>query len=357
MKTLRRYLIREIVLATALVMAAVLMLFAFFDLVEEIKDLGRGGYQMRHVVRHVLLSVPAHVYEVFPIAALIGTLFALAQLVASSEYTVMRTSGVSLAGVIGVILTAGLMLGAVTFVFGEYVGPASEQIAQQLRSRAISGIIAQEFRSGLWLKDDKTVLNVREVTAEGQLRSVRIYEFDEKSRLVSVTAAQSGVYQGARRWLLSGVEKTTFTEVRTEVTKAAAEEWHSVLEPRLLNVLMIQPEQMSAASLRSFAQHLRDNRQKSLRYEIAMWSKITYPLAVCAMMVLALPFAYFQRRQGGVGGRIFAGIMLGLLFYFVNQLSAYLGLLNEWPAPASAMMPTTVLLLLACAMLWWQERR
>jgi lipopolysaccharide export system permease protein len=357
MKTLRRYVVREIVLATAMVMAALLLLFGFFDLVEEIKDLGRGNYQMRDIVRHVVLSAPTHVYEIFPIAALIGTLFALAQLVASSEYTVMRTAGVSVTRMIGAILTAGILFTALTFIFGEYLGPMAEQLAQRYRSRAITGIVAQEFRSGLWLKDDKSFINVREVTADGQLKGVRIYEFDDKSRLRSVSAAQSGVFKGEQHWLLSEVEKTTFTEVRTEVSKSPAATWQSVLEPRLLNVMMVQPEQMSAASLRDFAQHLRDNRQKSLRYEIALWSKMTYPLAVLTMMVLALPFAYFQRRQGGVGGRIFTGIMLGLAFYFLNQLSAHLGLLNEWPPQASALAPTAVFLCLALSMLWRQERR
>ena len=92
MRTLRRYLATEIVAATALVFAALVLLFAFFDLVEQIKDLGRGAYTLRRIVLYVLLSVPDHVYELFPIAALIGTLFALAQLVASTEYTVIRTS-------------------------------------------------------------------------------------------------------------------------------------------------------------------------------------------------------------------------------------------------------------------------
>jgi lipopolysaccharide export system permease protein len=357
MKTLRRYIAREILLSTAMVMVALLMLFAFFDLVEEIKDLGRGTYQMRHIVRHVLLKAPTHIYEIFPIAALIGTLFALAQLVASSEYTVMRTAGVSLTRMVGAIMSAGLVFAAFTFVFGEYIGPASEQLAQRLRSRAITGIVVQEFRSGLWLKDDKSFINVREVTADGQLRGVRIYEFDADTRLRSVSAAQSAIYQGGRQWLLTGVERTSLTEVRNEVSKMPTAPWNTVLEPRLLSVLMVKPEQMSASSLRSFSQHLRDNRQKSLRYEIAMWSKITYPLAVLTMMVLALPFAYFQRRQGGVGGRIFAGIMIGLAFYFLNQLSAHLGLLNEWPSQASALAPTAAFLCLALGMLWWQERR
>ena len=357
MKTLRGYVVREILLATMMVMAALLMLFAFFDLVEQIKDLGRGTYEIRHIARHVLLSVPGHIYQIFPIAVLIGGLFALAQLVASSEYTVMRASGLSVTRLLGVLMVAGLPLAALTLVFGEFIGPAADQLAQRLRSRAITGIVLQEFRSGLWLKDDNSFVNVREVTDTGQLKGVRIYEFDDKLRLRSVSAAQSGVYQGERRWILGGVESTTLTEVRTDVSTSPSLDWHSVLDPGLLNVLMVKPAQMSASSLFSYSQHLRENRQKSLRYEIALWTKIAYPIAVLTMLILALPFAYFQRRQGGVGGRIFAGIMLGLGFYLLNQLSAHLGLLNEWPPQASALAPTVIFLGFALVMLWRQERR
>lgn len=357
MKTLRRYLAREIMLATSLVMAALLMLFAFFDLVEEIKDLGRGTYQLRHIARHVMLSIPTHAYELFPIAALIGTLFALAQLAANSEYTVMRTAGVSVTRMVLALMSVGSLFAILTFVLGEYVGPTADQAAQRLRSRAITGIVAQEFRSGLWMKDDASFINVLEVTPEGGLKGIRIFEFDQDAKLRLVSFAQRGTYQGGRRWLLEEIVQTTFTDVRTETSRIPSASWQSVLEPNLLNVLLVKPEKMSAASLYSYAQHLRENRQKTLRYEIAMWSKATYPVAVLIMMILALPFAYSQRRQGGVGAKIFTGIMLGLAFSFLSRLSSHLGLLNEWPPVASALMPMSVFLCIALTMMWWQERR
>jgi lipopolysaccharide export system permease protein len=114
---------------------------------------------------------------------------------------------------------------------------------------------------------------------------------------------------------------------------------------------------MSAWSLYTYAQHLRENRQKALQYEIALWTKLMYPVAVLVMMLLALPFAYSQGRQGGVGAKIFTGIMLGLAFYFLNQLTAHLGLLNDWSPMLSATLPTLIFLSLAIGMLWWQERR
>jgi len=357
MRTLRRYLATEIVAATALVFAALVMLFAFFDLVEQIKDLGRGTYSMRRILLYVLLSVPDHVYELFPIAALIGTLFALAQLVAGSEYTVIRTSGVSTARFAATLVAIGLVFAVLTFVFGEFVAPPAQQLAQRVRSQSITGLVAQEFRSGLWIKDDKSFINVVEVLPDSTLRGVRIYEFDDQYRLRSISYARRGAYQNDRRWLLREVTQTRFEDMQTTMQEIGEASWQSVLDPGLLNVLLVKPEQMSAWRLYSFTQHLKENRQKALRYEIALWAKLIYPLAVLVMMVIALPFAHFQSRQAGVGAKIFAGIMLGIAFHFLSRLFSHLGLLNDWPPFAAAIMPTVIFLSVAIGMMWWQERR
>jgi lipopolysaccharide export system permease protein len=357
MRTLRRYLASEIIAATGLVILALLMLFAFFDLVDEMKDLGRGGYKLKHIALHVLLRIPTHVYEVFPIATLIGTLFALAQLVASTEYTVIRTSGVSLTRLNGALLSVGALFAVVTFAFGEFLGPPAEQFAQRVRSLAIAGIVAQEFRSGLWVKDGRNFVNVGEITPDAQLRRVRIYEFDEDYRLRTLSLADSGTYLHDKTWTLNGVVRTTFEDARTQVHEIAQLEWTTVLEPQLLSMLLVRPDRMSAWSLYSYSQHLKENSQKALRYEIALWMKAMYPIAVLVMIILAVPFASFQKRQGGVGARIFAGIMLGLAFYTMNRLFGALGLLYDWPAPAAAVAPTLLFLTLALVMMWYQERR
>jgi lipopolysaccharide export system permease protein len=357
MRTLRRYLATEIIASTALVFVALVMLFAFFDLVEQIKDLGRGSYTLKWIMGYVLLQVPDRVYALFPPAALIGTLFALAQMVAGSEYTVMRTSGVSTVRFAGTLAAIGVLMGALAFVVGEFIAPPAEQLAQRIRSQAITGLVAQEFRSGLWIKDDKSFINVVEVLPDTSLRGVRIYEFDGQYRLRSISYAKSGSYQGERRWLLRDVSQTSFENMKTAVREIGEMNWQSVLDPALINVLLVNPEQMSAWSLYSFSQHLKENRQKALRYEIALWSKLSYPLAVMVMMVLALPFAQVHGRQAGVGAKIFAGIMVGLVFYFLNRLFAHLGTLNDWPPYSAALVPIVIFLSIAVAMTWWQERR
>ena len=357
MKVIKRYLSAEITASTLLVFAALLMLFSFLDLIHELGELGKGAYRLPHILAYVLLSLPGHVYELFPIAALIGTLFALAQLVANSEYTVMRVSGVSIPRMALTLVEVGLLFSALTFAIGEFIAPPAERFAQQLRAKSITGVIAQEFLSGLWVKDDRSFVNVAQVLPDSVLLGIRIYEFDNEHRLRKISLAQRGEYRKNNTWRLREVVQTNFDASNMTVSRVDEADWKSVLEPGLLSVLLVVPEQMSAWALYSYVQHLRENNQQTSRHEIAFWNKLIYPFAVLVMMVLALPFAYYQQRAGGVGGKVFAGIMLGIGFAMLGRLFTYLGLLRDWPPFWSAIVPTLMFLSLAVVMMWWGERR
>jgi lipopolysaccharide export system permease protein len=357
MKTINRYIGREVLGSSFLVLTALIVLFAFFDLIRELGDLS-AGYAFRRAVFFVLLGLPTHIYEIFPIAALIGTLFALAQLVGNSEYTVMRSSGASLPQIGWSLTRVGLVLVAITFALGEFVVPYSEKIAQQFKLQARNQVVAQEFRSGVWLRQDHNFINIRQVELpDTTLLGVKIYEFDAEHRLQSVSLAERGRYLGANQWKLTGITQTLLDAGSTRVSRSPELIWRSVLDPTFLSVLLVQPERMSAANLYQYIDYLNENKQKTSRYEIAFWKKVCYPMAVLVMMFLALPFAQFQRRSGGIGTRIFSGIMLGLLFYTFNMFFTYLGVLYNWPPLPSAVFPTLMFLLLAAGMLWWLERR
>jgi lipopolysaccharide export system permease protein len=309
-------------------------------------------------VFYVVLGLPTHIYEVFPIAALIGTLFALAQLVGNSEYTVMRASGASLPQIGWALTRVGIVLVAVTFALGEFVVPYSEKIAQQFKLQSRNQVVAQEFRSGVWLRQDRNFINIRQVELpDTTLLGVRIYEFDAESKLRSVSEAERGKYMGANQWKLTGIVRTTLENDVSRISRMDEMVWNSVLDPSFLSVLLVQPERMSAANLYQYIDYLSENRQKTSRYEIAFWKKVFYPVAVLVMMFLALPFAQFQRRSGGIGMRIFSGIMLGLVFYTFNMFFTYLGVLYDWAPLPSAVFPTMMFFVLAATMLWWLERR
>jgi len=358
MKLLSRYLAKEIYASIALVFVALLMLFAFLDLINEMKDM-HGNYRLGYVLLFVLLTMPGHIYELFPVAVLIGTIVAVVQMASHSELTVYRASGASLVQMAKAMLRAGLPLVILSFLSGEVLAPPSERLAQEVRLKAKNAeVTVKEFRSGVWVKDEHAFVNAKTMLPDASLMNVSIYLFDDNYHLRAVTAARRAVFEEAGRWRLEGVAQTNFPEAGgSTVNNADALEWHSTVTPDLLSVLLVVPEQMSAWSLYQYTAYLRENHQKTVRYEIAMWNKLVDPLAVLVMMLLALPFASHQRRAGGIGGKIFAGIVLGLAFHFIGSLFARLGAINEWPPMLSATSMTWAFLLLATGMLWWTERR
>jgi lipopolysaccharide export system permease protein len=358
MRTLRRYIGRDVLFATLLIFAALLALFAFFDLIHELGDVGRGNYTISRALLFVTLNLPSRLYELFPVAALIGTLFAISQFVANSEYTVMRASGVSLAQVAWSVLRVGIPLAAATFLAGEYIAPPAERIAQTVRAADNeSRVVAQQFESGFWFKQDLTFVNIRTVLADMSLSGNRMYEFGDDFRLKAVRVAKSGTFVGNGQWKLEGVQSTEIGPDETHVTKTPEYLWTTVLRPSILNVYQVAPERLELGALYDNIRVLGNNAQKTSRFEIAFWNKIFYPAAVLVMMVLALPFAHFQRRQGGLGFRIFAGTMIGLSFFLLGRLFSNLGVLNDWPPLFSAVFPLALFTAIAFGMLWFIERR
>jgi len=357
MRTVTRYLAREIYRATALAFLAFLVLFAFFDLLSELDDLGRGSYRIQHAFLYVALLVPGHVYELFPIAVLVGTLVVLAILAANSEYTVMRVSGFSPRAAATTLLKIGLVFVVLTLLMGELVAPEAERVAQRLRLDRIGAAVGSELRSGLWIKSDTRFVNVGAVLPDTTLKAVKIYEFDPEFRLLSISQAATGKYAGANTWHLSDVVETRFGDAGATVQTVPSMDWVSVLTPEMLSVLLVVPDKLSAWGLYKYIQHLTANKQRTERYEVAFWKKLVYPFAALVMMALALPFAYVQVRAGGVGLKVFAGLMLGVLFHFLNSLFSHLAVLDRWPPIVAALLPSAMFLLTAVMMMWWVERR
>jgi lipopolysaccharide export system permease protein len=355
-RTLERYFARQIYGAAGFVLFGFLALFAFFDLIAELRDLGKGEYDLRQVFTFVLLNAPAHAYELLPVVVLIGTLYVLAHLASNSEYTVMRGSGFSPARAALTLGKIGMAFVVLTFVVGEWVAPIAEEHAQKAKIRALSSMIGQDLQSGLWFKDEGSFINVREARQANVLQGVRIFEFDGTYRLKQMTTAERAEYRARGVWQLYDVVRTSFNpEPRTLREKET--QWRSAVSPDLLDALIMKPERMSAWALHKYTQHLAGNRQKTERYEIALWKKLFYPLATLVMMALALPFAYMQARAGMVGVKVFLGIMLGIFFHMLNSLFSHIGLLQNWPPFAAAAVPSTAFLAAAVLMMWWVERR
>jgi lipopolysaccharide export system permease protein len=362
MQIFKRYFWQETSINILMMMLGLLAMFSFFDLIQELDSLGQGNYGISQMLVFVLLSIPGHIYDVVPVAVLVGMMYSLGTLARNSELVVMRVSGLSLFNIGLILVKVGLLFTVLTFFVGELITPISEKMAQRMRVKATDSVIAQDFKTGLWVKDGKSFVNVETVLPDASLLNVHIYEFDENFKLRSISVAKKGTFEDDR-WGLDAVTQTKFNtfkkieqnNIQTQFFNKA--NWKSLIRPELLNVLLVAPEKMSVWNLYDFIQHLQSNKQKTTRYDVALWSKMIYPLACIVMVILALPFGFIQQRTGGTSAKLFIGVMLGVVYQIMNRVFVHLGVLNDWPPLMSAITPTIIFLIAGLSLLFMIERR
>ncbi|MFQ6022040.1 MAG: LPS export ABC transporter permease LptG [Acidiferrobacterales bacterium] len=349
---LDRHIGRTVFLSTLLVFAILLALFAFFSLIDALKDFGKGHFGLYEIVKYVTLSLPGWLYALFPVAALLGAIFGLAWLAVGSELTAMRAAGISLARIVGAVMKIGLVFVLLGILIGETVVPVSETWAQRGRAEALEIGLHRE-RTGLWLRDGDDFVNIGEVLPDQSLLRVNIYRFDQASQLRRHTSAarahfvsaEAGVSEPA--WRLEAVRYSWIDNDSVRTRELGNDLWRSGVTPDVVEVFAVRPEALSTWHLFRYIQHLRRNRQETGRYELAFWNKALLPVATAVMVLLAVPFVFQQVRGGGMGRRIMLGIMLGFAFIVLNQAFGHLALLSGLPPFLAATLPIILFLLLA----------
>jgi lipopolysaccharide export system permease protein len=379
MKTIRRLIYREVLVAIALVALGFLALFLFFDLVDELQYLGRNAgleaaaniYQIRHAMLYVALLVPNHLYELLPISVLIGTIFVMARLAQSSEYTILRTSGLGPWRALRLLLGLGAFFVLLSFAVGDYLAPASDRAAQLLKARYQSKITVGQ--TGAWLKEKQLynnyVVNVKALSPENKMQGVQIFEFNNQGQVVSTTEAPSASFDQGNAWVLSRATRLEFGSRGSAVAGSAGGKapetarinrstletfrWRSDISAEMVSVALLKPERMATIDLFNYVRHLDANGQTAQRYEIEFWKKVFYPLSCLVMVMLALPFAYLHFRSGGIAGYVFAGVMIGISFFLLNNVFGYIGNLRSWQPWLAAATPGLLYMTVSLGAFGW----
>ncbi|MFT4266353.1 MAG: LPS export ABC transporter permease LptG [Xenophilus sp.] len=363
MKTIRRLIYSEVLLAVAFVSLGFLCLFFFFDFVDELQSVTKPnalGYGVPQALVYVTLLVPNHLYELLPITVLIGTIFVMARFAQSSEYTILRTSGLGPWSALSMLLILGLGFVLLTFAVGDYAAPAANRAAQLLKTR-YQGLGAMTGNTGAWLRekqgDMSYAVNVASMARDGTLKSVHIFEFDARGFVASQTTSELARI-GDGRWTLYNVEKETYDtadagQPHVEHSTQSELQWPSTLTTDMVSVALLRPDRMSTIDLFQYTRHLDANGQTTQRYAIEFWRKVFYPMACLVMVVLALPFAYLHFRQRGITSYVFVGVMIGISFFLLNNVFGYMGNLREWWPWLTAAAPGLIYSVLSLAAFGW----
>jgi len=352
MNVLGRYIVRTVLAYTALVTVVLSALGVLFLFIGQQGDIGVGNYKAAQAMLFAALSLPSYLSQMLPIAALIGTLLGLGNLARGSEIVVMRAAGITTAQFCRWLGLAGLLLAALMFVNGEYVGPPLAKFARQMKVFSKFSEFSFDDRRGTWVRDGDTMISIRQQSATATFGGVEMIRFGPGRKLLSVGRAESASVGNDHRWKLENFAETSFSDAGTEARKVATEEVRSTLSPEFLGLAAIEPESMGLRELRYYIKHLKRNDLDAAPFQMAFWARIARIAALVLVVILALPFAVGPMRSSGQGARTVIGILIGAAFVVLSQTLENAGQLFSLPPWFVGWLPTALLGALTGALLW-----
>ena len=333
---------------------------AFIQFAGQIGNIGHNGYTLGNAVAYILLTIPRRAYQWFVFAALIGGLVGMGALAATGELTALRAAGMSkwriTLSVLGLVCV--LLIGV--FTLGETVAPAGEAQAQAVLLQANSGHLHMRQDSGLWARDGDNVINAKAALAHVvngrasvELADVRVFGFNDAGELTSFRWAKLATQQG-RHWTLHDVRDTTVSPAGAVSTVHAAQPWATSLDPEVLEAsVVLHPEYLSLRDLSRNIAYLRANRQNPGVYASAWWNRLFYPLNALCLVLCALPFGFGTLRSGGLGKRVFLGVLLAVAWYFLQRAVVSTGTVFGLPPALANVIPA--LLLIGAATMYYRR--
>ena len=346
MSVLTSYIVREVLKGSFVALLLLLTLFNLFTFSDEMKDLD-GGYGLKEILYYVALTSPGVLYELVPFSALIGSLFILGAMGNNRELIAMRASGLSVFGIIRAVLIAGTILVVISLLIGEFVAPKTHRLAQLIRLSAKNEQMIMGTKYGLWLREGKKFINIRQIVSDGNVSDISIYELDDQHHLKHAMHAEQAVFLGNQEWKMSQIKKSEVSIQKMLASTQDTELWKSLIAPNLLRTVAISPNNLSLYDLANYVSFLKTNHQKSHAFEQAFWGRIVNPLVTVIMLLLSAPFVIGIKRGISVGGRMMIGIVFGMSFNIIDKIVGHLGLIYELSPPLIAFFPSLTVLGLA----------
>lgn len=349
MKKIKRYIARSVTSAIAVVLFVIVSLDFISELVDQL-DKVAGDYTLLEVFVYAGLSIPSSIYDFLPLSSLVGCLIGLGVLANSSELTVIRAAGVSVTQIIWAVMRPVFGYILLGVFLGEFVTPMTDQYAESRKAIALGHQSALQGQRGVWNREGNEFMHFSAVLPNGKLFGITRLNFNDSGELLSSTYIESAIYQGNSWFERNGV--TSMLEgdrVRTEAFSTAV--WESDLSPRLLNVLVLPPEDLPMKRLNSYAKYLERQGQEAQEYRLAFWQKALQPLATASLVMIAISFIFGPLRQVTMGFRIFSGVIVGIVFRTSQDLLGPSSLIFGFSPLVAVLLPIVVCALIGIVLL------
>jgi len=355
MKIVEHYISIQIIKAVLLVALALLGLDLFFALVQELKFIGREAYNITTAISYILLTIPRRLYILFPWSALIGVLISLGALASHTELVVMQASSFSVRRISYTVLKAAAVLIIVVFGMGEGIAPFTENLAQIVRTQALSGGQTIQTLYGTWVRFNNQYIHIKTIKDKKHLLEVSCFIFDEKGHLQEAVSVEEIIFND-KVWTFYNAKATRFLEKQTTSVLTKKSTVTNFIAPEILDAAGVKHlEYLSIKQLWDTIKYRNEHELHNQEFKFSFWSKVLQPITILVMVFLAIPFIFGPLRASTMGVRILTGIILGFAFHTLNGILAPLALVFNVP-PFIAVIAPIILFLSLSLVLQYRAR-
>ena len=315
-------------MATVVLCGALLMfIFSLLDLLQ-----GAPAHEsFLDSLSRAVRAMPRKIEELAPFAVFLGALIGLGNLSTHSELTILRSSGVS----VNRLFASACIPSLCMIVLAQLVIPnvfAADERGQRDRARG--------FESA-WLSEGLTYTRLGWIESDESLHDIRQYELDEQDKVsISRTSPRAEYVPELGAWQLEDVVTTHYLDNLVETQHTELVLWRTTRTPDSLKTLFTtEPRKMSLLELRRQIDDLKAVQQDPAEFEIAYWTKLTKPLSVLGLVLIALAFVIGSSRVLGVGTRITIGIVVGFAFHYLQTLIAPMSVVFHVPPSIAILAP------------------
>lgn len=250
----------------------------------------------------------------------------------------MRVSGVSIRKIMRAVFAAAVVLIVMGMIIGEVIAPRTHYLADMRKSMDQSGGQAVITVSGLWVHEGNSFVHIDRVMAHQHLEGVTRYEFDGQHRLQASWFAKTMDYKDGH-WKLYNLAKTTFSQDHTKSELLPEATWDLSLNPNVLSIGLLEPEEMPLTRLSSFTRHLEKNGLQATEFQFSFWKRVLQPLTILVMLFLAVPFVFTAPRSINLGWQMVLGVIAGFVFYIMDSMLGQLSIVYQLPPFFAALLP------------------
>jgi lipopolysaccharide export system permease protein len=350
-KIIDRYIGRNTLQGFLLVLALLVVLLSFMELLIQIKDIGKGSFQMSDAFAFVVLTIPKRIVDLMPVAALLGSIVALGLLADHQELTAMQAAGISVQRIAFSVLGTSVVLMMAAILLAQFVAPPLDQMARIQRSHAIYGKTVMMSKVGFWVRHGNAFVHVGRTLSGEEAADIEVYELDEAGRLRRFVWAPEAVLRGRHDWLLLGVQAKTFRGDSVEAQPMDEYRLSAFLSSGQVELLQLPPDSLSLSDLWGYIRSLDERAQNSKAYALAFWQKVCLPVTTGIMVLLSLTFIFGSTRTRNASQRIFLGMLTGVVFHLANQVIGHMGLILSIPPLLTTLLPVGIILVVALRLL------